>query len=155
MNHEQASALAGAGFQRHVVATGTPAEREAYRRPAQGPWALEARCDADGHVDVGLALGAEGGVLIGPVHRTLSAAALASALPHIVASLETLAGAAESLRCPTCKSWAVMTEGDDGPFLACGQASRGRRPFEQTIRRCRRNLALAALIVYGEPTAPW
>ncbi len=155
MTPDHASALAGAGFRRHVIATGTQEEREVYRRPARGPWFLEARREGDGHVDVGLTLDSEGGVLVGPVHRALSAAALAAALPHITASLETLAGAAESLRCPECKSWAVMTEGADGPFLACGQTIRGRRPFDRAIRRCRRNLALASLIVYGAPTPPW
>jgi hypothetical protein len=155
MSPEHASALAGAGFRRHVIAAGAPGEHEVYRRQAHGPWVLEARREGDGHVDVGLTLDSEGGALIGPVHRALSAAALASALPHITASLEALAGAAESLRCPSCKSWAVMTEGADGPFLACGQPVRSRKPLDRTIRRCRRNLVLAALFVYGEPTPPW
>lgn len=154
MSPEHASELAGAGFRRHVIAAGTPGEHDVYRRPAQGRWMIEARHEGDGHVDLGLTLDREGGVLVGPVHRALSAAALASALAHITASLDALAEAAESLRCPSCNAWAVMSDGPDGPFLGCGQPVRSRTPFDRTIRRCRRNLVLAALIVYGEPAPP-
>lgn len=154
MTPEHASALAAAKFRRHVVAAGTAGEHDVYRRPAPGRWFLEARCEDEGHVDVGLTLDREGGALIGPIHRTLSAAALASALPDITASLEAVAEAAESLRCPTCNSWAVMSEGADGPFLSCAQPVRSRRPLQRTHGRCRRNLVLAALIVHGDPTPP-
>jgi hypothetical protein len=157
VNPEYAAALAAAGFSRHVVTAGTARELDVYRRPAQGHWFVEARQEGpgDGHVDVGLTLEPGGGALIGPVHRALSAAALASALPHITASLEALAEAAERLRCPTCKSWAVVNEGEGGPFLACGQPMRSRRPFDGTIHTCRRNLVMSALIVYREPRSPW
>ena len=153
---EYAAALAAAGFRRHVIAAGTAGEIDVYRRPAQGRWLLEARQEGpgDGHVDVGLTLDPGGGALIGPVHRALSAAALASALPHITASLEALAEAAERMRCPNCKSWAVVNEGEGGPFLACGQPT-SRTPFAGTIHTCRRNLVMSALIVYREPRSPW
>jgi hypothetical protein len=151
---EYAAVLTGAGFRRHPLG-GRPAEVDVYRRPAPGRWALEARQEGrGGHVDVGLTLEPGGGTLVGPVHRALSAPALASALPHITASLEALAAAAESLRCPECQSWEVMREGKDGPFLACGQPRRGRKPFDRTVRLCRRNLVVAALIVYREPGSP-
>ncbi len=158
VGRDYAAALAGAGFRHQAVAAGTASrEPEVYRRPAEGRWFLEARPGEDGagHIDVGLTLDAGGGLLIGPIHRALSPAALASALPHIVASLEALAVAAESLRCPRCNSWAVMKDGADGPYLACGKARRNRKPFQQTIQKCRRNLVMAALIVYGEPKPPW
>ncbi len=150
-----AAALSAAGFCRHLVAEGTAGELDVYRRPAQGRWFVEAREDGDrgGHVDVGLTMDSPGGALMGPIHRALSAAALAAALPHITASLTALAEAAESLRCPDCSSWPVMKEGDDGPFLACGEPRRGRRPFDRALRTCRRNLVLSALIVYREPGA--
>ncbi len=150
---EVAAALAAAGFHRHDAAGGTAGERAVFRRPAQGRWVLEARHDG-GHVDVGLTLEDAGGVLIGPVHRALSPAALASALPHITASLESLAAAAESLRCPKCNAWAVRKEGEDGPFLACGQP-KGRKPFSRGVTRCRRSLVMSALIVYREPKSQW
>jgi hypothetical protein len=97
----------------------------------------------------------EGGALVGPVHRALSEAALASALPHIVASLEALARAADSLRCPTCNSWPVMKDGADGPILACPQPAAGRNPFDATVRPCRRHLVMGGLIVHGEPDSAW
>ncbi len=148
---ECAAALRDAGFHRTVLADGL----DVYRRPASGRWFLEAREERDGgHVDVALAFGAPGGALIGPVHRAFGAAALASALPHITSSLEALARAAESLQCRDCRAWPVMTEGKDGPFLACGELRRGRRPFDRTVRTCRRNLVLSPLIVYRDPGAP-
>ncbi len=152
-----AAALSGVGFHRHAMASGTEGELDVYRRPAQGRWVLEARQEQgpDAYVDVGLTLDSGQGGLIGPIHRALSPAALASALPHIVASLEALAEAAESLRCPNCNSWAVMMDGENGPFLACGQPRKSRRPFDRTIQRCRQNLLMEALIVYREPRSPW
>ncbi len=155
---EYAAALADAGFRRHVIAAaGTAGELDVYRRPALERWVLEARQEGegDGHVDVALTLDPGGGALIGPIHRALSADALSSALPHITASLEALAEAAEALRCPTCTSWAVVSDGDGSPFLACGQPMRSRRPFDRTIRMCRRNLVMSALIVYREPRSSW
>ncbi len=151
MTPEHAAALAAARFGRHVVAAGTAEEHDVYRRPAQGRWFLEARHEADGYVDVGLTLDQEGGALIGPIHRALSPAALAAALPDITASLEAVAAAAESLRCPTCNAWAVMSEGADGPFLSCAQPVRSRKPLQRAHGRCRRNLVLSPLIVHGEP----
>lgn len=158
IGREYGAALAGAGFRRQVVASGSASSAsEVYRRPAEGRWFLEARQEGEGagHVDVGLTLDTGGGLLIGPIHRALSAAALASALPHIIESLEALAAAAESLRCPSCKSWAVMEEGGDGPYLACGGGRKTRKPFESAVRRCRRDLIMAALIVHRECKAPW
>ncbi len=150
VGREYAAALRTAGFQRlDVRGSSTGVEFDVYRRRAEGRWCLEARQDGD-TVDVGLTVDAGGGPLIGPVHRALSAKALASALPHIVEALEALAATAESLRCPNCHAWAVMKDGADGPYLACGQPRRTRRPLERTVRRCRRSLVMAALIVYGE-----
>jgi hypothetical protein len=150
VTRDHAAALGAAGFRRHIVAGGhSGGEIDVYRRRAEGRWWLEARQSGD-TVDVGLTVDAGGGVLIGPVHRALSVQALVSALPHIVESLEALASTAESLRCPKCNSWAVVKDGPDGPFLACGQARRTRRPLERKVRRCRRSLVMAALIVYGE-----
>jgi hypothetical protein len=153
MSPEYAAPLAAAGFARHRVAGGTPAEREVYRRPARGRWVLQAHQEGQGagHVDVGVTLDVGTGALIGPVHRALSPAALAAALPHITASLEALALAAESLRCPDCNAWDVMKDGEDGPYLACGQQRGGRRPFDRADRRCRRNLVMAPLIVHRDP----
>lgn len=158
IDRDHAAALVHAGFRRHVVTGETAShELEVYRRPAVGRWFLEARQDGEGsgHVDVGLTLDEGGGMLIGPIHRALSVPALASALPHIVESLEALAAAAESLRCPRCNSWAVMKEGSDGPYLACGEARRTRKPLERTIRKCRRNLIMAALIIHRDSKPPW
>lgn len=150
---EYAAPLAAAGFTRRVVAAGSPAEREVYRRPARGRWVLQAHREGTGagHVDVGLTLEVGTGALIGTVHRALSPAALAAALPHITESLDALAAAAESLRCPDCNAWDVMREGEDGPYLACGQQRKGRRPFDRSDRRCRRNLIMAPLIVHRDP----
>ncbi len=148
---EAVAALRRAGFRRHVAA-GAPGVAPAYRRPGPGHWFLEARQHGDdGPVDVALTIDAPGGALVGPVHRALSAAALSSALPHIVSSLEALARAAESLRCPDCSSWPLLAEGEDGPTLACGEPRRGRRPFDRAVRRCRRTLVISALIVYEDP----
>jgi len=158
IDRDHAAALARAGFHRHVVTGGTASrELEVYRRRADGRWFLEAHQDGDGagHVDVGLTLEEGGGLLIGPIHRALSVAALTSALPHIVESLEALAAAAESLRCPKCNSWAVMKEGSEGPYLACGGAPRTRKPFDRTIRKCRRNLIMAALVIHRDSKPPW
>lgn len=150
VGREYAAALRAAGFQRLAVrGSGAAGDVDVYRRPADGRWWLEARQEGDA-VDVGLTVDTGGGLLIGPVHRALSAPALASALPHIVDALEALATTAESLRCPSCHSWAVMKDGAEGPYLACGQPRRTRRPLERTIRRCRRSLVMTALIVYGE-----
>jgi|RifCSP16_2_1023846.scaffolds.fasta_scaffold47641_2 hypothetical protein len=155
---DYAAALAGAGFRPEVVApgAGSPAT-EVYRRPAEGRWFLEARHGGDRaqHLDVGLTVDTGGGPFIGPVHRALTPAALASALPHIVASLEALATAAESLRCPRCTSWPAMKEGADGPFLACAHPRRPRRPFDPEVRRCRRDLVMAGLILHRDPKSPW
>ncbi len=155
MPPEYAAPLAAAGFARLVLAAGSPAEREVYRRAARGRWVLQARRDGEGvgHVDVGLTLEVGTGALIGPVHRALSPVALAAALPHITASLEALAAAAESLRCPDCNAWDVLKEGEDGAYLACGEQRRGRRPFDQADRRCRRSLVMAPLIVHRDPGA--
>jgi hypothetical protein len=158
IDRDHAAALDHAGFRRHVVTGGTASRAlEVYRRPTVGRWFLEARQEGEGagHVDVGLTLEEGGGMLIGPIHRALSVAALASALPHIVESLEALAAAAESLRCPKCNSWAVMKEGSGGPYLACGEARRTRKPLERTIRKCRRNLIMAALIIHRDSKPPW
>jgi hypothetical protein len=149
-----AAALKAGGFRQHVVSGGTAGEIDVYRRPAEGRWSLEARQD-EGTVDIGLTVDAGGGLLIGPIHRALSPSALASALPHIVESLSALAATAESLRCPRCNSWAVMRDSAEGPYLACGQARAARRPLERTVRRCRRSLAMTALIVYGEHGPTW
>jgi hypothetical protein len=153
-----AAALTAAGFRAEVLAAakGAPAT-EVYRRPAQGRWFLEARHGGDRtrHVDVGLTVDAGGGPFIGPVHRALSPAALASALPHIVASLEALATTAESLRCPRCNSWAVAREGEEGPFLACGHPRKTRKPFDPVVRRCRRDLVMAGLVLHRDPRSPW
>jgi hypothetical protein len=154
MTPDQASALVAARFKRHVIGAGTAREHDVYRRSAHGRWFLEARHERGGYVDVGLTLDREGGGLIGPIHRALSATALASALPDITASLEAIAQAAESIRCPTCHSWAVMHDGADGPFLGCSQPPRTRRPFDGKVTRCRRNLVLSPLILYGEPPVP-
>lgn len=143
-----AAVLEAAGFARHAAAGGT----DAYRRPARAPWLIEARQGGDGagHVDVALTLaGAGAAALVGPVHRALSPAALASALPDITASLEALAEAAERLRCPDCNGLEALREDEAGAYLACGQPRRGRRPFDGGGARCRRNLVMAALIVYG------
>jgi hypothetical protein len=150
---EYAAALAGAGFSRHLRAGATGAGPEVYRRPVRARWCLEARLGEGRHgfVDVGLTLEPRGGILVGPIHRSLSPAALALALPHIVASLEALAQAAESLRCPDCNSGEALQEGPDGPFLACSQPRSGRRPFDTTVQICRRNLVMGALIVYRDP----
>ena len=151
-------ALADAGFRRQIAAGGSASPgSEVYRLPAEGRWFLEARQGGEGacHVDVGLTLDTGGGVLIGPVHRALSAGALATALPHIVESLKALAAAAESLRCPSCNSWAVMEEGGDGPYLACGGARKTRKPFQSAVRRCRRDLIMAALIIHRDSKSPW
>jgi hypothetical protein len=150
-----AAVLEAAGFARHAAA-GTGG-LDAYRRPARAPWLIEARQGGDGvggHVDVALTLaGAEAAALVGPVHRALSPAALASALPDIIASLEALAEAAERLRCPDCNGLEALQEDEAGPYLACGQPRRGRRPFDGGGARCRRNLVMAALIVYGSAAA--
>ncbi len=147
---DYAAALKASGFRRNVLAGGAPPrEIDVYRRPAEGRFWLEARQEGDS-VDVGLTVEPAGGLLIGPIHRALSAQALASALPHIVEALEALATTAESLRCPNCHSWAVMKGGPDGPYLACGQARGTRTPFSTLVRRCRRSLVMSALIVYGD-----
>lgn len=153
MPPEYAAPLAAAGFTRQVLARGSPSEREVYRRAARGRWVLQAHLEGEGagHVDVGLTLEPGTGALVGPVHRALSPAALAAALPHITASLEALAVAAESLRCPDCNAWDVMKEGEDGAYLACGQQRRGRRPFDLVDRRCRRHLVMAPLVVHRDP----
>jgi hypothetical protein len=157
VDDEYAAALAAAGFGRLVVSGGTWSGLEVYRRPAEGRWFLEARQKGErpGHVDVGLTLDPGGGTLVGPVHRALSATALVAALPHIVEALEALASAAESLRCPRCNSWAVMKEGESGPYLACGEARRTRKPLERSVRPCRRNLVMAALIIHSESASGW
>jgi len=151
-----AAALVAAGFERLATVRAGGAS-EVYRRAVLGPWSLEARRGADGkdHVDLGLTVDGEGGTLVGPVHRALSPAALASALPHIIASLEALARAADSLRCPDCTAWPVMREGPEGPYLACGEPATARKPFDATDRPCRRYLAMAGLIVHGDAGAPW
>jgi len=154
---EFASALTRAGFQRQLVAPEAEGALDVYRRPVLGHWFLEARQEggSPGHVDVGLTIDVEGGALIGPVHRALSATALASALPHIIASLEALARAADSLRCPACNSWPVVRDGVDGPFLACSRATMSRNPFDTTTRPCRRYLVMGGLVVHGGSDAPW
>ena len=155
VGRDYAAALRAAAFRRQVLAGGAgPGDIDVYRRHAEGRWSLEARQNGD-TVDVGLTVETGGGVLIGPIHRALSASVLASALPHIVESLAALASTAESLRCPKCNSWAVMKDGADGPYLACGQARRTRKPLERTLRRCRRSLVMPALIVYGERGPTW
>jgi hypothetical protein len=146
-----AAVLEAAGFARH--APGGPDGPDAYRRPARAPWLIEARGGGSGdpgHVDVALTL-ERAAALVGPVHRALSPAVLASALPDIVASLEALADAAERLRCPDCNGLERLEEDGAGPYLACGQVRRGRRPFDHAKggARCRRNLVMSALIVYG------
>ncbi|HSN93293.1 MAG TPA: hypothetical protein VLS93_18830 [Anaeromyxobacteraceae bacterium] len=145
------AALSRAGFQRWLALPET--STVVYRRAAPGHWFLEARLPEGGagHVDVGLAAGGQVRGLVGPVHRALSAAALASALPAIVASLESLAGAADVLRCPTCHGWPVTSEGPEGSFLACGQAGPGRNPFDTSTQPCRRHLGTPGLVVHGEP----
>ncbi len=154
---EYASALSRAGFQRRLVTPEAEGALDVYRRPVLGRWFLEARQEggSPGHVDVGLTVDVEGGALVGPVHRALSAAALASALPHIVASLEALARAGDSLRCPDCKSWPVMRDGVGGPFLACSRPTTSRKPFDTTVRPCRRHLVMGGVIVHGGSDAPW
>jgi hypothetical protein len=154
---DYASTLAAGGFRVEVVAAGAGSPAiEVYRRPAEGRWFLEARHGGERarHVDVGLTVDAGGGPFIGPVHRALTPAALASALPHIVASLEALATAAESLRCPRCNSWAVAKEGEAGPFLACAHPRKTRRPFDSVVRRCRRDLVMAKLVLHRDPKSP-
>lgn len=149
-----AAALAGAGFQRRVLAQRPEGELDAWRRPAPAGWVVEAHEERDpegGWVDVGLTLDSGRGALLGPVHRALSPAALVSALPHVVASLEALAAASEALRCPDCVLGESLAEDADGPYLACGQPGRGRRSFDRTLRRCRRDLVLATLVVHREP----
>jgi hypothetical protein len=145
-----AAVLEASGFVRDAGGRGTDGPG-AFRRPARAPWLIEARQvgDGAGHVDVALTLaGAGAGALVGPVHRALSPAALASALPDITASLEALAEAAERLRCPDCNGLETLREDESGAYLACGQPRRGRRPFDGGGARCRRNLVMAALIVY-------
>jgi hypothetical protein len=152
---DYAAALDRAGFQRELV--GTEGAVDVYRRPVLGRWFVEARQDGGwtGHVDVGLTVDREGGALIGPIHRALSAAALASALPHIVPSLEALARAAESLRCPACASWPVVQDGADGPFLACGNPTSPRKPFQTKVWPCRRYLLMGGVIVHADADSPW
>jgi hypothetical protein len=145
-----AGVLEAAGFAR-LAAAGAGAVVEIHRRAAGGPFVIEARASGEGHVDVGLTLPSPRAPLVGPVHRALSPGALASALPDILASLEALADAAERLRCPDCNGLEAIHEGEDGPFIACGQPRRGRRPFDGAEKRCRRDLVMAALIVHGDP----
>lgn len=147
-----AAVLEAAGFSRTAIGAAIPSD--AWRRPARAPWVIEARPSGDGasHVDVGLTLPGPGAAaLLGPVHRTLSPSALAAALADITASLEALADAAERLRCPDCNGLEALRESEDGPFVACGQPRRGRRPFDGATRRCRRDLVMAALVVHGDP----
>jgi len=151
---EHHRALAAFGFQRLAASAGA---RDAVRwRPVQGRWGIEVVAAPAGlpAVDLGLTVEPGRGALVGPVHRAPSAAALAAALPCIVASLEALAAVAESLRCPDCHTWEVMRIGTDGPYLACGEAPRGRRPFARTEGPCRRNLSMKALVLYDERGAP-
>ena len=144
-----AGVLEAAGFAPLAAAR---AGVEIHRRPARGPFVIEARrAHGEGHVDLGLTLPSPRAPLVGPVHRALSPEALSSALPDIVASLEALAMAAEQLRCPDCDGLEAIHENEEGPFIACGQARRGRRPFDGAERRCRRDLVMAALIVHGDP----
>jgi hypothetical protein len=62
---------------------------------------------------------------------------------------------AESLRCPRCNSWAVAREGEEGPFLACGHPRKTRKPFDPVVRRCRRDLVMAGLVLHRDPRSPW
>jgi len=151
---EYDATLVASGFHRLGASAGSG--DAIYCRPVQGRWAIEAvRGPGRGrHVDLGLTVEPGRRSLIGPVHRAPSAAALAAALPRIVASLEALAAASESLRCPDCHAWEVMQIGQGGPFLACGDAARGRRPFDRRASACRRNPALQALIVYDDRGSP-
>jgi len=149
-----AAALTGAGFER-VATVGAAGGMEVFRRPAPGRWSLEARQGDEGHVDVGLTVDREGGPLLGPIHRALSPAALATAIPHIVASLEALAQAADSLRCPDCSSWPVVKQGADGPYLACGEPATARRPFDTTDQPCRRYLVMGGVVVHGDADPRW
>lgn len=145
--------LEAAGFSRAALAGGP----DAWRRSARAPWLVEARSSADGaaHVDVGLTVpGAGAAPLLGPVHRALSPAALAAALPDVLASLEALADAAERLRCPDCNGLEAVRDGECGAFLACGQPRRGRKPFDGAAKRCRRDLVMAALVVHADPGEP-
>jgi hypothetical protein len=147
-----AAVLEAAGFSRDPIAAASASD--AWRRPARAPWVIEARPSGDGasHLDVGLTLPGPGAAaLLGPVHRALSPSALAAALADITASLEALADAAERLRCPDCNGLEAIREGEGGPFLACGQPRRGRRPFDGATRRCRRDLVMAALVVHADP----
>jgi hypothetical protein len=151
-----AAALAEAGFQRRVITRGPRGEVDAWRRPAPGGWVIEAHEEVSAsasYVDVGLTLDSGRGTLLGPVHRALSPSALASALPHVTASLEALAAATDTLRCPDCTSGESLAEDAEGPFLACGQPGRGRRTFDRSVRRCRRDLVMAMLVVHREPGA--
>jgi hypothetical protein len=145
-----ADVLEAAGFARAAPSGATGP----WRRPACAPWVIEARPSADGagHVDMGLTLPrGVAAALLGPVHRALSPAALAAALPDVVASLEALAEAAERLRCADCNGLEAVQDGEDGSFLACNQPRRGRKPFDGAARRCRRDLVMAALVVHQDP----
>jgi hypothetical protein len=146
-----AAILLAEGFAPHG-----PSRAPSFRRPVREPWAIEARAAGpEGPVDVWLTVAASAaGVLVGPVHRVLSRAALRAALPHVVAALEALANAAEGLRCSECNELGVLAQDEGGAFLACGRPGRGRRPFDRRVRRCRRSLVMTSLVVYGDDDAP-
>lgn len=151
-----AAVLSAAGFVRRATPGGAAAALDAWDRPAPGGFTIEAHEEegaGERHLDVGLTPDPGRGALLGPVHRLLSVAALEAALPDLLASLEALASAAESLRCPDCRSGEVLTADADGPYLACGQPGRGRRSFDRVVRRCRRDLVMAMLVVHRDPRA--
>jgi hypothetical protein len=154
LNSEYVAPLVDAGFRPHVVRG--LIEFEVYRRPADGPWSLQAQIEGDGCVHVGLTQEVGWGAFIGPIHRASSASALARALPEIIRSLEGFAAADYKLRCPRCRSWTVMRHGEGGPVLSCAQRRKKSSPEGDLAVSppCGGTLPLRALHLHGDAPAP-
>ncbi len=151
LSSEYVTTLVEARFQPRVVRG--LLEFEVYRRPAGGRWFLQAQVAGAGCVDIGLAQEVGWGTFIGPIHRASSAAALARALPDIIRSLEGFAAADYKLRCPRCRSWTIVRNGEGGPVLACGQRRKRGATEDDGSQEpgCGGTLPLRAVHLHGEP----